>query len=127
MNTFTHRDISLLYHRLEPYKGSIKHRFDLYREQAQSILDNEGGLDEFSKGYEKRGFIVDEKNGVRYTEWAPGVKEARLIGDFSECEDLQSVSTRAERVSGLGESTIIPFSAAVLAIQDLLVSEADIT
>ena len=91
MNTFTHRDISLLYHRLEPYKGSIKHRFDLYREQAQSILDNEGGLDEFSKGYEKRGFIVDEKNGVRYTEWAPGVKEARLIGDFSECEDLQSV------------------------------------
>lgn len=99
MTTFTHRDISLLYYRLEPYKGSIKHRFDLYREQAQSILDNEGGLDEFSKGYEKRGFIVDEKNGVRYTEWAPGVKEARLIGDFSECEDSESVSLLEQRRS----------------------------
>ena len=74
----------ILTYRLEPYKGSIKHRYDLYRTQLDQIENHEGGLDEFSKGYEKRGFIVDEKNGVRYTEWAPGVKEARLIGDFSE-------------------------------------------
>jgi len=70
--------------RLEPYKGSIKHRYDLYKTQLDQIENHEGGLDEFSKGYEKRGFIVDDKNGVRYTEWAPGAKDARLIGDFSE-------------------------------------------
>ena len=86
--------------RLEPYKGNIKYRYDLYREQAQSILDNEGGLDEFSKGYEKRGFIVDEKNGVRYTEWAPGVKEARLIGDFSESAELVPRTSLDHRSDG---------------------------
>ena len=29
------------------------------------------------------GFQVDARGGVRYREWAPGVTEARFIGDFS--------------------------------------------
>jgi 1,4-alpha-glucan branching enzyme len=41
-------------------------------------------LAKFAEGYKDRGFQVDERNGVRYTEWAPGAVEARLIGDFSE-------------------------------------------
>lgn len=49
------------------------------------IEKNEGGLDKFSRGYEKFGFIF-ESDGIRYREWAPGVSAAFLIGDFSMME-----------------------------------------
>ena len=80
-------------YRLEPYKGAIKYRYDLYKEQLDNIDKHEGGLEKFSRGYESRGFIVDEKNGVTYKEWAPGAVEARLIGDFSKTPWLEAAVT----------------------------------
>lgn len=49
------------------------------------IQETEGGLEKFSRGYEKFGFILEE-GGIRYREWAPGVSAAFLIGDFSNIE-----------------------------------------
>jgi 1,4-alpha-glucan branching enzyme len=41
-------------------------------------------LNEFTKAYEYFGFNYSEKDGgIYYREWAPGAKEAFLIGDFS--------------------------------------------
>lgn len=34
------------------------------------------------------GLQVDAKGGVKYREWAPGATEARLIGEFSEQQEL---------------------------------------
>lgn len=69
---------------LEPFKGAIKYRYDRFEQIKQQINDSEGGYDAFSKAYERRGFVVDGGNGVRYTEWAPGAVKASLIGEFSE-------------------------------------------
>jgi len=46
-------------------------------------VKHEGGLDEFSKGYQKRGFVI-QKDGVLYKEWVPNASQAFLVGDFSK-------------------------------------------
>jgi 1,4-alpha-glucan branching enzyme len=51
----------------------------------EHIQETEGGLEKFSRGYEKFGFII-EGGGIRYREWAPGVSAAFLIGDFSNIQ-----------------------------------------
>jgi len=45
-------------------------------------IDQAGGYDKFSKGYEILGFTIS-KDGITYREWAPNAKEAFLFGDFS--------------------------------------------
>ena len=70
--------------RLEPFAPAIRDRFSAYKTAKSHIEAHEGGLAKFSEGYKERGFQVDARNGVRYTEWAPGAVEARLIGEFSE-------------------------------------------
>jgi len=45
-------------------------------------IQNEGGYEKFSRGYERFGFTVS-KTGITYREWAPNAKEAFLFGDFS--------------------------------------------
>lgn len=69
---------------LEPFQGSIKHRFAQYKQLKEQIVKSEGGYDKFSRGFEERGFVVDARVGVVYREWAPGAVGARLIGEFSE-------------------------------------------
>jgi 1,4-alpha-glucan branching enzyme len=49
----------------------------------RGIDQHEGGIDKFSQGYKKFGFIV-AKDELTYTEWAPNAKEAYLIGEFSD-------------------------------------------
>lgn len=36
------------------------------------------------QGYEKYGFIVNERGDITYREWAPSAVSAHLIGDFSK-------------------------------------------
>lgn len=47
------------------------------------IEKNEGGLEKFSRGYEKFGFNVLQDNTIVYREWAPFALRAYLIGDFN--------------------------------------------
>lgn len=68
---------------LRPFEGCIRSRYEHLSSLVSMIeKENEGGLDGFSQGYQRMGFIVDD-DGIIYREWAPGAKQAFLIGDFS--------------------------------------------
>ncbi|KAG0268370.1 alpha-1,4-glucan branching enzyme [Linnemannia exigua] len=66
---------------LEPYSGGLKHRYAAYKVWREKI-ENEGGYEKFSRGYERFGFTVS-KTGITYREWAPNAREAFLFGDFN--------------------------------------------
>lgn len=69
---------------LKPNIAHINQRHMLYAQWKADIQKNEGGYDAFSKGYEKFGFLVANDGTITYREWAPGAREASLIGDFSK-------------------------------------------
>ncbi|KAF8948742.1 alpha-1,4-glucan branching enzyme, partial [Entomortierella lignicola] len=66
---------------LEPYSEGLRKRYAQYKLWKDKI-DNAGGYEKFSRGYEKFGFIIS-KTGITYREWAPNAKEAFLFGDFN--------------------------------------------
>ena len=63
------------------------HRYKCFSGLKNEIQKNEGGLEEFSRGYEKFG-INRTREGVIYREWAPAARGVYLIGDFSKWHDL---------------------------------------
>ncbi|KAF4203656.1 hypothetical protein CNMCM8927_008514 [Aspergillus lentulus] len=68
---------------LEPFRDALRHRFGLVENWIKTIDENEGGLDKFSKGYEKFGFNVNANGDITYREWAPNAVRAYLVGDFN--------------------------------------------
>jgi 1,4-alpha-glucan branching enzyme len=72
---------------LKPNVPAIVYRHDLFRQWKDTIHDHEGGYDKFTMGYKKMGFNVLPDGTVVYREWAPNVKEANLIGDFSTSQE----------------------------------------
>ncbi|KAF2754960.1 alpha-glucan branching enzyme [Pseudovirgaria hyperparasitica] len=69
---------------LEPFKDALKSRFSKAQAWIKTIQDTEGGLENFSRGFEKFGFQVQPNGDVIYREWAPHALRAYLIGDFNE-------------------------------------------
>lgn len=69
---------------LEPFYPAIEARHETFQKWVNTINESEGGLDKFSKGYEKFGLHALPNGDVVYREWAPNAKEAHLIGDFSK-------------------------------------------
>uniref|UniRef100_A0A0E0K0K5 1,4-alpha-glucan branching enzyme n=1 Tax=Oryza punctata TaxID=4537 RepID=A0A0E0K0K5_ORYPU len=67
---------------LNGYKYHLEYRYSLYRRLRSDIDQYEGGLETFSRGYEKFGFNHSAE-GVTYREWAPGAHSAALVGDFN--------------------------------------------
>lgn len=66
---------------LTPYKNTINQRAeDLKRTLAE--INSFSTLEEFSRSYESMGFSVSP-SCITYREWAPGAKEAFLIGEFN--------------------------------------------
>jgi hypothetical protein len=63
---------------------TVLHRYSLYQKWKKTLDDTEGGLDRFSKSYERFGLHVQPDGSIIYREWAPGAATAALIGDFSE-------------------------------------------
>lgn len=57
----------------------------------EKIDAGDGNLDNFSRGYEKFGIIIDENNRVTVREWAPGAHKLYLTGDFSTLIELLSI------------------------------------
>ncbi|EFP86112.1 uncharacterized protein PGTG_12068 [Puccinia graminis f. sp. tritici CRL 75-36-700-3] len=55
----------------------------LFKEWQAKIDKTKGGLDPFSKGYEKFGLIAQADRSILYCKWAPGAQNASLIGDFN--------------------------------------------
>ena len=70
----------------------FKYRWNVFKGIRSAIDAKEGGLDEFSRGYEKYGFNrgvggVDGKQpGIWYREWAPGARAVALVGEFNGWE-----------------------------------------
>lgn len=68
---------------LKPYESEIRRRYGSFLQVLSDIEKNEGGLDQFTRSYERYGLHVDEKNNIHMVEWAPGAKNVYLRGDFS--------------------------------------------
>ncbi|KAK3445557.1 hypothetical protein EUGRSUZ_A01533 [Eucalyptus grandis] len=77
------------------YREHLDYRFGQYRKMREAIDKYEGGLEAFSRGYEKFGF-TRSADGITYREWAPGAKWAALIGDFNNWNPNADVMTRNE-------------------------------
>ena len=69
---------------LSPFKDALRSRYSHAQKWIKTIEETEGGLEKFSRGFEKFGFNVHENGDVTYREWAPNVTKAYLIGDFSK-------------------------------------------
>lgn len=68
---------------LKPHVPDIATRFRMLQKWLNTIDRAEGGVEKFSRGYERFGFNVKENGDVCYQEWAPNAVAASLIGDFS--------------------------------------------
>ncbi|KAI5015079.1 hypothetical protein ZWY2020_056469 [Hordeum vulgare] len=67
---------------LRDFKYHLEYRYSLYRRIRSDIDEYDGGMDVFSRGYEKFGFVRSAE-GITYREWAPGADSAALVGDFN--------------------------------------------
>ncbi|ODQ50166.1 1,4-alpha-glucan-branching enzyme [Saitoella complicata NRRL Y-17804] len=95
---------------LKPFTDSIRHRYDECQKWIKNIDQSEGGLEKFSRGYEMFGFIVKSDGTVTYREWAPGAKEASLVGDFNNWDPASQPMTRDDY--GVWSITIPPVKGA---------------
>ncbi|XP_062117534.1 1,4-alpha-glucan-branching enzyme 2-2, chloroplastic/amyloplastic-like [Humulus lupulus] len=80
---------------LNGYRQHLEYRFEQYKKLREDIDKYEGGLEVFSRGFEKFGFQCSA-TGITYREWAPGAKSASLIGDFNNWNPNADVMTRNE-------------------------------
>eukprot|EP00897_Mesotaenium_endlicherianum_P007732 jgi/Mesen1/6988/ME000364S06162 len=74
-------------------RDHLDYRFKQYLKLREEIDRSEGGLEAFSRGYEKFGFTRNEA-GIVYREWAPGATSASLIGDFNNWNPNADVMTK---------------------------------
>ncbi|KAF8426646.1 alpha-glucan branching enzyme [Tirmania nivea] len=68
---------------LGPWKDEIRQRYNLAKDWIDKFNKHEGGLDQFSKSYEKYGIHMQPNGDIVYREWAPNALTAALIGDFN--------------------------------------------
>jgi Carbohydrate-binding module 48 (Isoamylase N-terminal domain) len=68
---------------LRPNIPAIATRYRQMKDWQAKIDATEGGVEKFSRGYERFGLNVGKNNEVVYREWAPNAVKASLIGDFS--------------------------------------------
>ncbi|XP_043814777.1 1,4-alpha-glucan-branching enzyme 1, chloroplastic/amyloplastic isoform X2 [Manihot esculenta] len=80
---------------LAGFRQHLDYRYSQYKRLREEIDKYEGGLDAFSRGFEKFGFLRSE-TGITYREWAPGATWAALIGDFNNWNPNADVMTRNE-------------------------------
>ncbi|GAB0132005.1 hypothetical protein EsDP_00000456 [Epichloe bromicola] len=69
---------------LEPFSEPLRRRYAKANEWIRTIEANEGGLEKFTRGFEKFGLNVNSDNSVTYREWAPNAITASIIGDFND-------------------------------------------
>lgn len=81
---------------LEPFKDALRSRYSYAQKWIKTIDETEGGLETFSRGTEKFGFVVHDNGDITYREWAPNALRAYLIGDFNEWNRDATPMTRGE-------------------------------
>ncbi|CAG8651001.1 13134_t:CDS:10 [Acaulospora morrowiae] len=67
---------------LKPFSSFLQQRYTAYKKWVDDIKSNEGGYDQFTKGYEKFGINVQTNGDIIYREWAPGAVTASLIDNW---------------------------------------------
>ncbi|XP_051131607.1 1,4-alpha-glucan-branching enzyme 2-2, chloroplastic/amyloplastic-like [Andrographis paniculata] len=77
---------------LRNFSRHLNYRYSEYRKARNVIEIHEGGLEVFSRGYEKFGFTRSE-TGITYREWAPAAMRAALIGDFNNWNANANIMT----------------------------------
>ncbi|XP_028126608.1 1,4-alpha-glucan-branching enzyme 1, chloroplastic/amyloplastic-like isoform X3 [Camellia sinensis] len=92
---------------LRSHREHLDYRYAHYKKIRETIDKNEGGLEVFSRGYEKFGF-TSSATGVMYREWAPGAKSAALIGDFNNWNPNADIMTRIRMDTPSGIKDSIP-------------------
>ncbi|KAM0842265.1 hypothetical protein ACQ4PT_058466 [Festuca glaucescens] len=80
---------------LDDFRSHLDYRYSEYKRIRAAIDQHEGGLDAFSRGYEKLGFTRNAE-GITYREWAPGAQSAALVGDFNNWNSNADTMTRNE-------------------------------
>ncbi|KAJ7976080.1 1,4-alpha-glucan-branching enzyme [Quillaja saponaria] len=80
---------------LRDHRDHLDYRYGEYKRLRAEIDKYEGGLEVFSRGYEKFGFTRSD-SGITYREWAPGATSAALIGDFNNWNPNADIMTRNE-------------------------------
>ncbi|KAL7270556.1 alpha-1,4-glucan branching enzyme [Rhizina undulata] len=68
---------------LTPWKDDLRSRFSRAQDWIKKLDDCEGGLDKFSKGYERYGINVQKNGDIVYREWAPNATSASFVGDWN--------------------------------------------
>ncbi|KAI9735229.1 MAG: alpha-1,4-glucan branching enzyme [Cirrosporium novae-zelandiae] len=68
---------------LSPFKDGLRSRYAKAQQWIKTLDETEGGLEKFSRGFEKFGFNILPNNDITYREWAPNAIQANLIGDFN--------------------------------------------
>ncbi|MCJ1450311.1 alpha-1,4-glucan branching enzyme [Mycoblastus sanguinarius] len=81
---------------LEPFTDALRSRYSHAQKWIKTINDTEGGLDKFSRGFEKFGFVAHENGDITYREWAPNALRAYVIGDFNDWNRDTTQMTRGE-------------------------------
>ncbi|KAE8154496.1 pectin lyase fold/virulence factor [Aspergillus avenaceus] len=89
---------------LEPFREALKTRFNFVESWMKTINETEGGLDKFSKGYERFGLNVQSNGDIVYREWAPNAVEAQLVGDFNNWDTTTHPMTKND--FGVWEITV---------------------
>ncbi|CAG0908970.1 unnamed protein product, partial [Cyprideis torosa] len=67
---------------LKLHEWEIRRRYGMFQELVQRIEANEGSLEQFTRGYESFGVLVQPDNSVLCREWAPHAQAMALKGDF---------------------------------------------
>ncbi|KAL7247874.1 hypothetical protein ACSBR2_002724 [Camellia fascicularis] len=80
---------------LTSHREHLDFQYAHYKRMREEIDKCEGGLEVFSRGYEKFGF-TRSATGITYREWAPGAMSAALIGDFNNWNPNAHTMTRNE-------------------------------
>ncbi|KAK0173921.1 hypothetical protein PV328_007057 [Microctonus aethiopoides] len=81
---------------LKQYENDIRTRYGIFKSYLDKIDAGDGNLDNFSRGYEKFGIIIDENNRVTVREWAPGAHKLYLTGDFNNWNRTNTPFTKLE-------------------------------
>ncbi|KAL8702510.1 MAG: hypothetical protein Q9201_004325 [Fulgogasparrea decipioides] len=81
---------------LSPFKDALRSRYSHAQKWIKTINETEGGLDNFSRGFERFGLVVHDNGDITYREWAPNAMRAYLIGDFNGWNRDATPMTREE-------------------------------
>ncbi|XP_071780723.2 1,4-alpha-glucan-branching enzyme [Centroberyx gerrardi] len=66
-----------------PHAEDLRRRYKLFEHRLGQLVEAEGSLEDFTKGFQCYGVQRQANNGLLFKEWAPGAQALYLTGDFN--------------------------------------------